>query len=117
MSLPLIHFISNFFIIFFIHLILYQLVILVLLQPTLAVPAGQTIECRFLGLPRWPTFWKHRPPLHNSQWSVHREAQYILISDIYSFVLRLYCPIFLFCFVLLLTHSNCHVIKNTRFHG
>lgn len=83
---------------FFIHLILYQLVILVSLQPTLAVPAGQTIECRFLGLPRWPTFWKHRPPLHNSQWSVHREAQYILISDIYSSVLRLHCPIF--CFVL-----------------
>lgn len=34
----------------------------VFFQPTLVDPAGQTIKCRFLGLPHWPPFSNTMPP-------------------------------------------------------
>lgn len=36
---------------------------LVFLQPSLADPAGQMIEYKFLGLLQWPPFWNWNPIL------------------------------------------------------
>lgn len=96
MSLPLIHFISNFFIIFysfnFISACHFSVV-----ATNFGSPCWSNDRMQIFGTSTLAYFLEAPSTFVYSQWSVHSEAQYILICDIYSSVLRLYCPI---CFVL-----------------
>lgn len=64
--------------------------ILVLLQPTLAVPGGQTIKSRFLI--HWPPFWNQSLSIFVcSQWLTPRHAQWLATQNLHQIMFSLFC--------------------------